>query len=101
MRKGPKIVVIGAGSASFGLTNLGAIMRTEELHGAQLYLCDLNQEGLGQITRLAERLNREWDAGMKIGQDTDCRKLLPGADFVIISVAIDREACWKKITRLP
>ena len=50
MRKGPKIVVIGAGSASFGLTNLGAIMRTEELHGAQLYLCDLNQEGLGQIT---------------------------------------------------
>ena len=96
MRNGPKIVVIGAGSASFGLTNLGAIMRTEELHGAQLYLCDLNQEGLGQITRLAERLNREWDAGMKIGQDTDCRKLLPGADFVIISVAIDREACWEK-----
>ena len=29
-------------------------------------------------------------------RDTDCRKLLPGADFVIISVAIDREACWEK-----
>lgn len=28
------------------------MVRTEELHGAQLYLCDLNQEGLaGQIAK--------------------------------------------------
>lgn len=46
MRK-PKIVVIGAGSASFGLTNLGAILRTSELHGGTLCLCDLNALGVG------------------------------------------------------
>ncbi len=95
MRK-EKILVIGAGSASFGLTNLGAILRTEELHGSELCLCDLNEEGLIQITKLAHRINREWGAGMEIRAGTDRRKLLPGADFVIISVAVDREKCWRK-----
>lgn len=94
--KKPKIVVIGAGSASFGLTNLGAILRTEELHGGTLCLCDLNGPGLAQIRRLAERINTEWGSDMKIETSTDRRDLLPGADFVILSVAIDREACWQK-----
>ena len=95
MRK-PKIVVIGAGSASFGLTNLGAILRTEELHGGTLCLCDLNEEGLEQIYRLAQRINGEWGSGMEIQASTDRKALLPGADFVIISVAIDREICWRQ-----
>lgn len=91
----PKIVVIGAGSASFGLSNLGAIMRTEALHGATLALCDLNAQGLEEIRKLALRINDEWGSGMKIETDTDRTTLLPGADFVIVSVAIDREACWQ------
>jgi alpha-galactosidase len=94
MRK-PKIVVIGAGSASFGLTNLGAIMRTRELQGATLALCDLNGEGLEQIRLLAERINSEWGAGMTIQASVNRADLLPGADFVVISVAVDREKCWK------
>jgi alpha-galactosidase len=95
MKRYPKIVVIGAGSASFGLTNLGAIMRTKEFQGATLALCDLNSEGLEQIRRLAERINGEWGAGMTIQASSDRAELLPGADFVVISVAIDREKCWK------
>ena len=91
----PKIVVIGAGSASFGLTNLGAIMRTEALHGATLSLCDLNEQGLAEILRLAERINDEWGSEMTIEASTDRCALLPGADFVILSVAIDREKCWQ------
>ncbi len=94
--KGPKIVVIGAGSASFGLTNLGAILRTKELYGGTLCLCDLNEKGLEQITQLAERINREWGSNMRIMASTNRKDLLADADFVIISVAIDREICWKK-----
>ena len=90
----PKIVVIGAGSASFGLSNLGAIMRTEELAGCTLSLCDLNEEGLTQIKQLAERINSEWGCGITVEADTDRTRLLPGADFVIVSVAVDREVCW-------
>jgi len=92
--KKAKIVVIGAGSASFGLTNLGAILRTEALHGSTLALCDLNEEGLEEIRKLAVRINDEWGSDMRIETSTDRTELLPGADFVIISVAIDREKCW-------
>ncbi len=92
--KKTKIVVIGAGSASFGLTNLGAILRTSALKGSELGLVDINQEGLDLITKLAERLNREWGAGFTITSSADRKELLKDADFVIISVAVDREKCW-------
>lgn len=95
MRTGkPKIVVIGAGSASFGLSNLGAIMRTKGLRGSTLALCDLNEEGLTEIRKLAERINTEWDCNMTIMSSTQRCELLPDADFIILSVAIDREECW-------
>ena len=93
MRK-PKITVIGAGSASFGLTNLGAIMRTPELAGSTLAFCDLNEEGLGLVTKLAERINREWDAGFKIEASTKAADVLKDSDFVVLSIAINREKCW-------
>lgn len=78
------------------LTNLGAILRTSELHRGTLCLCDLNARGLEQIEQLARRINAEWGANMQIEANCDRRKLLPGADFVIISVAIDREKCWRE-----
>jgi alpha-galactosidase len=92
--KKTKIVVIGAGSASFGLTNLGAILRTSALKGSELGLVDINEEGLDLITKLAERLNKEWGSEFKITSSTKRKELLKDADFVIISVAIDREKCW-------
>lgn len=93
--KKAKIVVIGAGSASFGLTNLGAILRTPELKGSELCLVDVNEEGLRLVAKLAERLNREWKSEFDIRSSTHRCDLLPDADFVILSVATDREKCWK------
>lgn len=93
MRK-PKISVIGAGSASFGLVNLGAILRTPQLRGAHIALCDKNEEGLGQILALANRINNEWGSEMTITGATKSAEVLPGSDFVILSVAVDREKCW-------
>ena len=90
-----KIVIIGAGSVSFGLTNLGAFLRRPELKGGMLCLVDINAEGLKSITRLAERINREWQAGFTIRSSTDRQELLPSADFVVLSVAVDREKCWR------
>jgi alpha-galactosidase len=92
--KRTKIVVIGAGSASFGLTNLGAILRTPELAGSELCLVDLDARGLEWIAALARRMNEEWESGFLIRSSTERASLLEGADFVIVSVAIDREKCW-------
>lgn len=90
-----KIVVIGAGSASFGLANLSALLRTPQLSGSELCLVDTNPAGLRLVTGLAERINREWDARFEIRSAVDRTECLPGASFVILSVAVDREKCWK------
>lgn len=90
-----KVVVIGAGSASFGLVNLGAILRHPKLNGIELWLVDINASGLASITKLAERMNHEWGSNMTIHATTDRTLALKGAEYIILSVAIDREACWE------
>jgi len=90
-----KIVVIGAGSASFGLNTLAHLVSCEKLHGSELALVDIDGEGLALMRKLAERMNAEWGAGMTISATTQRRRALPDADFVIMSVAQDRENRWK------
>ena len=46
-----KIVVIGAGSAIFGLNTLAALVRSERLRGSRLALVDLNAEALALVGR--------------------------------------------------
>lgn len=88
------IVVIGAGSASFGLSTLGAILRTPELKGSELHLIDKSEEGLETITKLAAKANDEWETGFTIRSSTNRRELLKDADFIITSIAVDREKTW-------
>lgn len=88
------IVVIGAGSASFGLSTLGAILRTPELKGSELRLIDKSEEGLETITKLAEKANAKWGTGFAIRSSTERRELLKDADFIITSIAVDREKTW-------
>ena len=96
-----KIVVIGVGSASFGPAILSDLLRCDHLRGSTIALCDINEHGLDMMARLAERLNREWDAGMTIEASTDRRDLLPGAEFVIVAVAVDRDKCWRQDWQIP
>jgi len=97
-----KIVVIGAGSASFGLNTLAALVRSERLRSSHLALVDLNQESLALVGRLAERLNREWDAGMRITTHTRHTEALAGAEFVVLSIEVPpREELWKSDYEIP
>jgi alpha-galactosidase len=90
-----KIVVIGAGSASFGLTTLAGILRNKDLYGCELCLVDIDQEGLHAIHSLALRINEEWKSGFHISSSTDRKEALPGADYIILAIATDRENRWK------
>src|SRR5688500_13187899 len=74
------IVIIGAGSASFGASTLATIIRSQPLKGSQIGLVDLNAEGLQHTACTAERMNQAWDAHMTIRASTDRRELLPGAN---------------------
>jgi len=92
-----KIVIIGAGSASFGLNSLATLLREPALRGSALALVDHNAEGLRLVHALAERMNTEWDAGLTIESDTDRRAMLEGADFVVCSIEVGpREELWRR-----
>mgnify|MGYP005838433095 CR=1 FL=1 len=98
----PKIVVIGAGSAIFGLSSLATILRSERLRGADLALVDINEPNLELMTRLAETMNRAWGAEMRVSAHTDRQTALPGADFVIVLIQVGhRETVWRLDWEIP
>ena len=96
-----KIVFIGAGSMSFGLSMFKDMFSTQELMGSTLTLVDLNEEYLDRMYRLALKMNEESKAGLVIEKTTDRLEALPGAGFVINSIAIDRNRLWKHDFEIP
>ncbi len=98
----PKIVVIGAGSASFGLNTLAALMGSPNLRGAGLALVDRNLRALDLVGSLAARLNREWDAQIRLSTHQHHAEALEGADFVVLSIEVSpREELWRKDFEIP
>ena len=91
-----KIAVIGAGSASFGENTLAAIMRSKKLRGSHLALVDRNAQSLDIVHRLANRLNKEWDANFTISAYTNHKDALDGSNFVVSAIEVGpREELWK------
>jgi len=98
----PKVVIIGAGSAIFGLGALATLVRCARLQGGSLALVDLNTEGLALIEALAQRLNREWNANLTIESSTRREEVLSGADFVIVAIEVGpREGLWQRDWEIP
>lgn len=97
-----KIVVIGAGSASFGLNTVAALMRSDRLRGSHIALVDHNAKALEPIGDLAHHINREWDAQMTISRHTRHHDALYGASFVVSAVEVPpREGLWRSDFELP
>jgi alpha-galactosidase len=99
--KPAKIVVIGAGSLSFGTLTIRDIMEAPELKGTEVVLVDINEERLDRMTRLTRRLNDTWEAGMKISATTDRCEALPGADIVVGAVEQNRYKLWQMDIDIP
>jgi alpha-galactosidase len=91
-----KIVVIGAGSASFGENTLSALLSSKKLYGSTLALVDRNPRSLDIVYRLANRLNVAWDANFTISAYTHHKEALEGAEFVVSAIEVGpRERLWK------
>lgn len=96
------IVIIGAGSASFGPTTLATLVREPRLRGSTLSLVDLDEEALTNVARVAERMSAAWGTTMTIRASTNRRDVLPGAKFVIVSIEVPpREALWRMDWEIP
>lgn len=97
-----KIVVIGAGSAIFGLNTVGALMRSESLRGSHIALVDRNAEALAPMSDLAHRLNREWDAQMTVTSHAHHAEAVPDAGFVVSAIEVPpREGLWRSDYEIP
>lgn len=96
------IVIIGAGSASFGPNTLATLVASPALRGSRLGLVDLDGAALERVRKVAGRMSEEWGANMCIEASTERRKLLPGADFVIVSIEVPpREKLWRLDWEIP
>ena len=92
-----KIVCIGAGSYSFGLSTLITLLQSEKLNGAEIALVDTNAESLDLISELANWLNISWSCHKQITSHATHKTALSGANFVISALeAQPREQLWKQ-----
>lgn len=96
-----KIVVVGAGSASFGSKTLGDIFSRPELAGSELWLVDLNETAVDLMWQLAKKLSQEWENKLDIEKSTNLASALPDADFVISMVEVERDRLWQMDFTIP
>lgn len=98
-----KIVIIGAGSAGFGRGAVADVFFCKELQEYDLTvsLVDINAEALGRMTKLARLIRDHYGASGRIEASIDRTAALPGADYIISSVARDRWRMWEKDFYIP
>jgi alpha-galactosidase len=96
------IVIIGAGSASFGPTTLATIINNPALHGSRLSLVDIDPQALDAAAQVAQRMNDSWDAEMTISASTERQDVLAGATHVVVSIEVSpRETLWRLDWEIP
>jgi len=92
----PKIVFIGAGSRSFAPGVLRDLYRSHDLAGLRLALVDTDVNALARMKPLIDRLQAESGRTYEVSFDTDRRRALEGADYVIVSIAVERLPLWRQ-----
>lgn len=96
-----KLVFIGAGSMSFGIPTFRDIFTTPELKGWTLSLVDIDEENLERMYGLALAMNEASGMELNIEKTMERREVLPGADYIVNSLAIERCDLWKEDFRIP
>ncbi|TET02757.1 MAG: hypothetical protein E3J90_02410 [Promethearchaeota archaeon] len=97
-----KIVLIGAGSASFGPSSLLDLFQSEFLRGSTIVLHDIDKEHLNVIYELITTENKIHNDKFIIEQTTNRRSALKGADFIISSIEVgDRYKLWREDYEIP
>ena len=100
--KQTSIVIVGAGSATFGPNTIASLIGSRRLQGSRLGLVDLDRGSLKRVCRVAERMNESWNAGWTIEASTERRDLLCGTDFVVVAIEVPpREKLWRLDWEIP
>ena len=85
----PKVVVIGAGSLFFGRQAIWQMAHSSHLNAGTLALVDSDPARAEKMGELAERVVAETGVRLQIEAASHWKEALPGADFVVLSFAVD------------
>jgi len=96
------IVLIGAGSAQFGLGTLGDIFKSKALEGSSIVLHDINPQALRKVKDIARQFIQENELPYTLSATTSRQEALQGATFCIISIEVgDRYKLWEQDWKVP
>lgn len=97
-----KIVLIGAGSAMFGLGTLGDIFKSKVLEGSSIVLHDINPRSLRKVEGIVRQHIQEKALPYTLFATTSRQEALQGAAFCIISIEVgDRYELWEQDWKVP
>jgi len=97
-----KIVLVGAGSVSFGPSTFTDIYLSDLLPGSTIVLHDINKNKLEMIYELLIAENKIIGNKFNIERTTNRATAFKGADFIISSIEIgDRYELWRQDYEIP
>jgi alpha-galactosidase len=94
-----KIVLIGAGSASFSQGLVADLIMTGKPW--QLGLVDIDPQALETAAGLSRRMIAARAADIVIEASTDRRNILPGADAVVATISVGGRRAWEADVFIP
>ena len=97
-----KIVLIGAGSANFGLEAVSDIYRSKILVGSEIVLHDTDAKSLKETQSVADKYKGEFGVNYTVRSSIDRKEALKGADVVVISIEVaPRFGLWDQDWKIP
>ena len=97
-----KIVLIGAGSANFGLGTIGDIFKSKILEGSTVTLHDINAKALENTKKIALEYKEKLKVNYNVEATTNRGEALKDATFCIISIEVgNRFDLWDQDWKIP
>jgi alpha-galactosidase len=97
-----RIVLIGAGSAQFGLSTLTDIFGSQALRGSTIVLHDINPAALERIRKVGQQHIDSHQLPFTLEATTSRPEALQGADFCVISIEVgNRFVLWEQDWYIP
>jgi alpha-galactosidase len=96
-----KLVLIGAGSTVFTQRLVADIILAGEETQWELALVDIDPVTLKAVDRLVAKMLEAKNATIPVTATTDRREVLPGADYVVTTIAVGGRMGWQRDIEIP
>ena len=97
-----KIILVGAGSTSFGPSSLSDLFLSEKLTGSTVVLHDIDKNKLDMMYELCLKENEMRNNKFIFERTTKRKDAFKGADFIISSIEVgDRFPLWRQDREIP